>query len=620
MVHRRKTKAIFFACCFLHLLSVVCPVRGVGAAGRITHVFVVDVSLSMVGRGSGATDIMDKVKDAVKGYMLDEEPLLGCNIIVATFSDGMKSFQKWSSVDTNDLKEIRECVDNIQATGYNTWVSTSMREIFRAVDAQRKGEDPVCFFVYTDGMEEEPGKTIGDMVREFRAVRGERDWLYYFALGVSVPPGDQGFFTPEEHAYVLPVISGQSPPVVVEVMIPRLNFGNLADGAVREQAFNPRFRPKDLENLMLSFTVLDGEVSSRLREQGAYVTLSPKEHAYGDTVGLSLSVVNPESVVPGAYVLPCKVESRDPSFVLVNNFFEASFYAGDLSYSAHFGREGEQEAVLLADRVWEREFSGEMCLTIEPSPLVRSMGGAGLSWATVESEGDVRACFQDGGSKVTLPPLGGQVPLTVTVPRGTPSGKYLGKVTVHSEDAVLKGSSVELLGDSSYGISFKVHVLKKPLTPGLKASVGLGIGLLAGSVAVFVTAAARQISPGTVLEDWANALKLSRPRIQNLSVYRSQPRGLRGSCEFPGLREELIGPGTLFLSDMPFGLRLRAGTFRGQKTLTVTSTDPSRVFGLRRPGEKDFTPHREALVTNGDIIDVGGHTLRIESTDWLGGV
>jgi hypothetical protein len=616
------------------VLVPICAAEGSG----VRYVFLLDTSLSMVGQAQGATNIMDRVKSSMKDFVTSgDQTFQGATVTVATFSDTLGTVRDFPIRTSGDTYQVAAYIDTLKATGHQTHIYAAVKDLLSQVRAGRTQGEKVYLYLYTDGEETEPGKTITDTIDEFQAGRGSTDWLYYITLGVHLEEWEREALAGAPGMRLVEVAKDQRPPVIVEAMIPNLNFGDIDRKTARSQLFAPRGDVP--QGLSLRLSVEPSSNMDKLRAAGAGISLVASEVAFSDELELKLKTINGDQIPEGAYTAICHVATSSPEAVVLPDSFLLSFYKGDFSYTAVLApvnpivrdEDDVTEAIrlnnsvteIMVKKIWEKSFSGEYHLSLIPSSLVAAKAGS-LRPPTAEivltkNAPQTLVSFSRAAMSAGLDASGGELDLMVDAAKGLRPGRYRTRIVFTSPEAPVKGYGVADLGQGQYEFPLTIDVAEKPVP--LLFHV---FWLLAEATAVlwlvlFGAASMRGTTIGEMTLGWAIGAGLAKPCLSNVGVYCLEPREARRSQEFERLTNVVIGLETPVFGEMPAKLRLQAVRTLGRTALRVSVDDRSGVFGLRRAGEAEFAPHSEALVWNDDLIQLGRYKLRIDSGDLYGG-
>jgi hypothetical protein len=594
-----------------------------------TYVFIVDTSLSMIGQATGASNILDKVKGNIQGFFQYGGFVEGAHVVVATFDNGLRDIHEFTLNADADRRAVISYVDSIRAVGEQTHIYSSLREILTQTEALRSAGGKVSYYLYTDGHETEPGRTIKDTVGGFQAAKGPADWFYYVTLGVKLEDWERQALLDAPAMKLVEVDAQQKPPTIVETTLPLLNFGDITKGSTRSQVFRLG-AGGGAPDLKLRFEIKPEGQTQTLLSRGAQVSIEPMETAYADNVSLKLATANSDLIPPGAYTLQCQVIPSSPDYIMSPDTFDVSFTNGDASYNLVTELldprpdEKQQGAaaldVVVADKTWATGFDAKYKLVLAPSALVTTNSSAfpvPLVTAEAITPGAPPNLVSVLGGTGHVPFEDHQAVLDVNVPRGTKPGKYQARIVIYSPDAEVKGPGVKAINDGNYELGLVVDVVPEPLPLWMLALIGAGGLLVLGLLAVIVISIIQRKSVGTLLTEWGAALGWVKIRIENLSLYCMEPRESRGTQEFLDLSQETVGAGTEVFPSMPMSLRLRSVLVSGRKALQVSTDDGT--FGVKRPGEKLAMPYSDTYVWSDDVIQVGQFRVRVDSNDLVGG-
>jgi len=634
-LERRKLSARLFL--LILFLLIVLPVTigvestsGQAASGsvpgltsHVTHVFLVDTSLSMIGRGEGAVNIMPQVKESLKDFIESgKDTLIGSKVILATFSQGLLSYKEFKIQDEAGIKYLFSYIDGVQATGTSTYIYQSVTGLLDKIYKEPRGNEQVYVYLYTDGKEEESGRSISDTVQAFSAKKGSSDWLYYITLGVPLKEADRKALKETEGVKLVEVPSQNKPPIVIEMKIPRLNFGDISQKRTREQEFSLRTKRFSLkEDTTLSFQFKPIADIAYLAQKGSSVSVTPSEKRYSNRIELSLTVANPDLIPPGIYTAECAVTSSSGEYIVVPASFTAVFSKGDISYLLTISEAGQSKdenvSKIVVDKVWERGHESSYTMTLTPSALIQANSSKVTPPILTVSgeESGKRSLLEVQGQtgQITVPVLGGSQTITIKVPKDYRPGNYQPKIVFYSPDADIKGKGVKDIGGGMYEYSLTVQVNRKPQPPYVWVAAGLLLLILLATTALVITASVKNEPVSGVVAEVLAGTGLKKPAIRNAVISCSGPRQHRSSEYISLLTSQYIGQGTDIFPELPSRLHLQPCLFKGRLALRVAADEG--VFHLRRTGEKSFMPKHEGLVWADDVIRVGDYQITIEASD-----
>jgi hypothetical protein len=200
------------------------------------YVFVIDISRSMRGEGSGNPEnIFPQVRQAVERFVANVD--LGSNVVLVPFADGVKGFQRIPIRSATDRERALQMVRSLEATGNKTHVYGAVQEAFRRYTAFRAAEAGrekrmVWMLVYTDGRDNGPqGLTMAQIIDAFKLNRQEYDYLYYATLGAPLSGADIRAI--EESGVATYVDNPRGEVAPLWIVYPRyslIDFGNLSEG------------------------------------------------------------------------------------------------------------------------------------------------------------------------------------------------------------------------------------------------------------------------------------------------------------------------------------------------------------------------------------------------------
>lgn len=232
---------------------------------KYRFIFVVDTSGSMMGRGDGKAIIFPKVKEEILRF-LGRIPE-GSEIIIVPFHQGPQGEERF--ILPADKARAEAYIRTLQATGQNTWI---YRTLVRVLD--RLPQNPnlaTVIYIFTDGIDNDrtgPYR-MRDVVERLKLKQGPYDWIYYVALGVSVPPEVKQGFAALPRTRVQEAQVGSVPQLGSYTVKPStLQLGNL------------KLTPSAETTVLLEAQGTPGPLKVRvddasLQEKGAFLQVTP---------------------------------------------------------------------------------------------------------------------------------------------------------------------------------------------------------------------------------------------------------------------------------------------------------------------------------------------------------
>lgn len=168
---------------------------------KVNYSFIIDVSGSMVGKGTVGTpiDIFDSVKQFIHSYVDQLER--GTNVFIYPYDAGLRDHKSWENL-SYDRTAIHDYIDGLQATGQQTYIYQSLRDVFlktREFVRERANtqEFTNIIILFTDGIDTSPTnitlqEALNDFQLTFDGTTWERkdDWFYYITLNVKLTKED----------------------------------------------------------------------------------------------------------------------------------------------------------------------------------------------------------------------------------------------------------------------------------------------------------------------------------------------------------------------------------------------------------------------------------------------
>lgn len=159
-------------------------------------ILVLDTSLSMIGKGAGAKNIMPQVKDKLKSFI--DNVVVGDTLTFITFDSEVKRYPTIRVQDDNDKDIIKSYLSIVEARGQWTFTMEMFRNVLQKADeinkvnkaeslnAQKAEKEYVerkqAIVILTDALDDPPPADkskkldIKDLATEYSGV----DWFMYF--------------------------------------------------------------------------------------------------------------------------------------------------------------------------------------------------------------------------------------------------------------------------------------------------------------------------------------------------------------------------------------------------------------------------------------------------------
>lgn len=581
----------------LPLLLALAPgaARPQGAQTRVDYLVLVDVSGSMSGlpAGSGHVDIFPKVQDALAHFITELPP--GNRVSITPFAESLGPTRRFEVVDAASTAAAVAYVRSLQATGSQTHVYRSMREVFgRYTDERGNGGDRIAvLMVFTDGLDNGPERmTMHDVVREFGLRRRENDFVYYATLGVSLPPSEAAALAQSGFGAHDPSPAGDVHPVrVVQPRYGLLVFGNLKrdPAARRVLALDVQGAPGDLRlGTRTSFP--------SLAENGAYAEVTPRELPVLPEVQVGLRLVNPQGIAMGDYEGTIQLEPPDPRVIVVPRQIRARFTYALPRTARVLAAPGGRRPTLELGKVDPFRASGGR--TAAASLRLQ------LDAEAAARGGDVGVrVLQDAANATVLPPealrvngrpgdvqqlaVGGRtLELAVAVRRDQvrPGRTYRGTLE-------LSDGSVEVAGPRR--IPWRFEVARAPLSAlAIAVRAALALAALAG-MALF----ARYWASGGILP----------PVLRGRLTVREPQEAWGREIPLAGRRQVTLGSGSSELPDA--GGRVRIVPERSRRRFRVKLLAEDGTVTIRRPGEAWDVPVAADTLQDADVIALPPYRL-----------
>lgn len=289
----------------------------------VDYVILVDVSRSMTG-WQGSTVIFPQVKERLKERIqqLDADQ----TIFIQPFADGLRPGRRFQVRSSADRERAIAFVDSLQADGSNTHIYSSLLSTFEDYSLFRGGQKNrvAAVFVYTDGLDNgREGRTMSQIVEQFRLKRQKYDHLYYATLGARLPESDRAALD------TVPFATYDETPkgvvhdyVVIEPRYPSLDFGNLLQAP--DQRMEQRFRVRG--SLPPGFKLGLSTAFPEMRLQnGPAAEVNPDSLVPTGPVQLGLEMVNARVLRPQRYEGYIQFHSPEPWVVVIPSSITAYF-------------------------------------------------------------------------------------------------------------------------------------------------------------------------------------------------------------------------------------------------------------------------------------------------------
>lgn len=234
-------------------------------------VFLVDTSGSMMGLGDGKAVIFPKVQAELVRFL---RTLPASEVVFVPFHQGPQGERRFRLPD--ELGQAVAYVQNLKANGQNTWIYRTLMSVLRSTSS-REGVATI-YYIFTDGIDNDrqgPFR-MADVVRTLQLQQGPYDWVYYIALGVSVPEEVRQGLGSLPRTRIQEAGVGEVPTLGAYTFKPAvLQLGNLLQTpeARVEVILEAQGRPQPLR---LSLDDAD------LQKQGAFLEVSPNRLEAGN--------------------------------------------------------------------------------------------------------------------------------------------------------------------------------------------------------------------------------------------------------------------------------------------------------------------------------------------------
>lgn len=557
-----------------------------GAQGT-EYVYLIDTSGSMVGlpAGSGNANIFPAVKEELIRHLESLEP--GDMLHVRTFDEGVRSAEVFSIGSDADRDRAEQYVLGLDARGQSTWVYQSIvntareraRERSEASSADSR-ESPAIYFVYTDGLDNDPqGTDMRGMLEQFGEIKQENDFLFYVTLGVDLPEADKEALAGDDHARHLLVPEGEPPRIgVLQVRPAALHFGFVEGDLSNSRSVALRLSNVDTANVTLRFHSSFPEAEAL----GGVVDVEPATTDFGRYRDVRLRLVNRESFPDQTFEGSLSVSADQPHIQVVPDLVTATLSTVPLPAATvavdpaglDFGEAAvgaaAPEAISLRVEFGASARSGESGFYVE----TESSAPDETAVPTVAWNGRPVA-----GASQLLTSADRINELVVSWPE-TPAdpGTFAGRVRLVPELLRLEGDPAWTLGDGSFTVPWSLQVRPAPMPLWQRVAIGFGAMAVVAVIAI-------------------SAWWLSQPQLSGQLVY--EPKGRASEhVHLQGRRPMSIGQGTEHLPDLPDRVVISPG--RPSATAATTGDVLHQPAGTRSPYPLEGQP-----LDDGDTLIFG---------------
>lgn len=146
------------------------------------HCIVLDKTKSMIGKDgtkAGTTNIWNEVQDYCCGMIDGFMP--SSTVLLYTFDKELFGPDVFVIRDEADKTSIKSKVRNITVDGQKTWIASNLGKVIESVYSQYK-DCNIMIYLLTDGIEEQPGCGIEEVINAYGGYTGDYDHLYYVDL------------------------------------------------------------------------------------------------------------------------------------------------------------------------------------------------------------------------------------------------------------------------------------------------------------------------------------------------------------------------------------------------------------------------------------------------------
>ena len=250
----------------------------------------------MVGKpqGSGAANILPKVKEVINEFLEDIQPPASVHIL--PFDEGVHDDKAFPLNSNHEIVPIKEYVEKLDAKGSNTWIFRSLTAIFDSIQSVQhvnSNEEHISIiYLYTDGLDNDLNTlyTTKSTLEQFNAKRGKYDWLFYISLGQTLVGTKMGGFVGAPNTTIITPESGTVPSIVlISNKISILPFGNLWETGIGKMTalFTVNGRKH-----MLSDTTIHVEAEGQELPEGTGLDIKPLNFEPVQAIELSMKLTN----------------------------------------------------------------------------------------------------------------------------------------------------------------------------------------------------------------------------------------------------------------------------------------------------------------------------------------
>jgi hypothetical protein len=185
--------------------------------------FLIDTSASMVARGDGRAVIFPLLQERLLSFV---RSIRGrAEVWVTPFNQGAAPTARFRLPE--DRQGLEGYISGLEATGANTWLYRSLRNIFNELPTDPAVGNVV--YILTDGIDNDPQRpNLSRILQEYDPRRGSNDFLYYAGLGRAVPEDIQGAFANFPQACAISTAVGVVPVFAHATISPgQVDLGNL---------------------------------------------------------------------------------------------------------------------------------------------------------------------------------------------------------------------------------------------------------------------------------------------------------------------------------------------------------------------------------------------------------
>jgi len=592
------------------------------------YIFVVDVTGSMMGQGSGnPAVIMPQVKTAIAEQIMSFDD--GATVVIVSFSKGIKASKTFVLTDANARKEAVDYVSGLKANSTGTWIYSSMLEALKEskrIAADSPGNHMQTLLLFTDGQDNEPGKkhAFADVARAFSLQRGDTEnlWFKYQTLGVDAPKADKEIIEDTDGMELIVNPKGKVLPFYnVEVRPYLLDFGNLR--RVQESSATVRFGfAKQAAGLPFTVVVDDDE----LLALGVTPVIEPGSAELSEKLVLKLQLENAAAIsemddrtfngmivfksTEGLQFAPPQI----PFTFRIRNEPVVSFAPEDQgSAKSDLGTlKRSRNDIAAESRRWLVRWSSpdtksSVTMRVWPSDKNPSaLGGDAVLLKTSSGQ---------SGDSVAVTPEDKWVELVVKPGADAAEGTYEIPVYVSGEGVELEVTGGEMSAESpgQFEIATGFKLPKRPMALLTMLLIVLTVIAILLLIVFALFCAITGQWPARAWRDLLFMAGIKKPTFgYEDQLVVKEPAQDTGRCfSLDGRTQVLIGAQGEFLGESSVSFRVEA--FWKQHHVRARAVSVEGEARYKQAGEGFDLPFAEQDLVGGDLIRIGNHLVQFES-------